>query len=446
MLTDWSHWISTLHRDELIAALLPLLLFDSPRYALSAFAIWLLDFVEHLGAWAKPGEPQRFDYCPSVCVLIAGLNESATLGATLRSVLNSYPRLDVIVVDDGSRDEMSVVASRFAREHHNVQVITRSHRGGKSSALNHALTMITAEIVVCVDSDSHLEPNAIWEIVQPFKDNRVGAVSGNVGVRNAFDSFASWMQAVEYVRCIFLGRMFSSRVATLGIVSGAFGAYRTALTQRLGGWDVGPGEDGDLALRLRKAGYDVKFAPYAECRTNVPTSWLALIKQRRRWERAVVTFECRKHVDIGNPTAANFRWSNFALLVDRLTFNIFLQFAFWAYLVWLAIHPEMHVAWLFLLDYLVFLSLDTLQHGVILYYSNHRRRDLALCLAIPVMPLYYLFLRGSCCGRYLRRRSAAKVTKTPSSPPVSRQEPGAGKQMARLNVGCTTKRLLSQAV
>ena len=410
MLTDWSHWVSSLHHDQLVAALLPLLLFDSPRYAFSAIAIWIVDFVSYIAALAcrfvtcatrqrfvprtnSQDASVAFRHAPSVCVIIAGLNEADTLGATLQSVDRTYPNLQIIVVDDGSEDGMSTVANEFARSRPYVQVLTRPRRGGKSSALNHALPLTSAEILVCVDSDSHLEPNAIWEIVQPFHDPQVGAVSGNVGVRNPYASVAAWMQTVEYLRCIFLGRMFSSRVGALGIVSGAFGAFRGDVVRRLGGWDVGPGEDGDLTLRIRKSGYQVAFAPYAECRTKVPTTFGQLLRQRRRWEWAVVTFECRKHADLANPRSANFRWSNLLLLADRWTFNMLLQFAFWGYLFWLAIHPEIHVGWLFLLDYCVFIGLDLLQHGVILYYSNHRARDTWLGLAIPLMPFYYLLLR-----------------------------------------------------
>jgi cellulose synthase/poly-beta-1,6-N-acetylglucosamine synthase-like glycosyltransferase len=109
-----------------------------------------------------------------------------------------------------------------------------------------------AEIIVCVDTDSHLQPHAIWEIVQPLADPEVGAVAGTVLARNAETNLCTWLQAAEYLRTIFVGRMLSSRLGVLGIVSGAFGAFRREAVERLKGWDVGPGEDGDLVLRLRR--------------------------------------------------------------------------------------------------------------------------------------------------------------------------------------------------
>ena len=180
-----------------------------------------------------------------------------------------------------------------------------------------------------MDGDSHLEPAAIWEIVQPFSDPEVGAVSGAVLARNQDTNLCTWLQSYEYLRCIFVGRMFAARMDVLGVSSGAFGAYRRTALRRVMGWDVGPGEDGDLTLRLRKAGYRIAFTPYAQCFTNLPTSWIRLLKQRRRWEWAAVTFECRKHVDMGNCFSPNFRLSNLAVLLDRWIFNVLSVYALW---------------------------------------------------------------------------------------------------------------------
>jgi cellulose synthase/poly-beta-1,6-N-acetylglucosamine synthase-like glycosyltransferase len=288
---------------------------------------------------------------------------------------------------------MADVARRFADDHAGITVLRRESRGGKSSALNFALPFTRAEIVVCVDSDSHLAPNAIWEIVQPFADPRTGAVSGTVLARNAFRNVVTWLQACEYLRTIFLGRMVAVRFDILGIISGAFGAYRRDAISKLKGWDVGPGEDGDLTLRLRKSGYRIAFAPYAQCFTNLPTRWKRLALQRRRWEWSVVTFECRKHVDMGNPWAANFRWSNLALLVDRWIFNLIGPMVCAAYVGWLLLARPVHVGFLALTYYSLYLGFELLALSISVYFSLDRRRDLAVALIAPCMPLYQLFMK-----------------------------------------------------
>ena len=390
LLIDWNHWLSSISLEQLPLFLAPILLLDMPRYSFGGVFVCVDDFVRRL---LGRRDPRVFDYCPSICVIVAGLNESETIGHTLESLLGTYPRMEVVIVDDGSTDTMSEVSREFAKRHANVLVLRKTDRGGKSSALNMALPFTQAEIVVCVDGDSHLDPTAIWEIVQPFKDPQVGAVSGTVVARNPFTKLVTWLQAAEYLRCIFIGRMFAAKLNILGIISGAFGAYRRDVIERLQGWDVGPGEDGDLALRMRKYGYKIVFSPYAFCYTNLPTSWKRLILQRRRWEWAVVTFECRKHIDMANIFSPNFRFSNFLLVADRLLYNVFMPLVFVGYAVWLCFHTH-EATWMLLLTYyLIYCVLDLFLVMVICYFSTNRKRDMTVCLVSPLMPAYNLLMR-----------------------------------------------------
>lgn len=144
------------------------------------------------------------------------------------------------------------------------------------------------------------------------------------------------------------------QIGILGIVSGVFGAYRREAVERLGGWDVGPGEDGDMTLRLRKAGYQIVFAPYAQCYTNLLRSFRRLLRQRRRWDWAVVTFECRKHIDLANVFSPNFRLNNLCMLIERWLYNILFQFLFWGYLAWCLLHTHEHTGNQFFLYYLFY--------------------------------------------------------------------------------------------
>jgi cellulose synthase/poly-beta-1,6-N-acetylglucosamine synthase-like glycosyltransferase len=370
--------------------LLGLLLIDAPRYALSRVVLCLWDWSAGAARWLRGRSTQEaFSHCPSVCVILAGYNEAETIGATLESVYGSYPRLEIIVVDDGSTDGMAVAARRFARTHPGVRVLSRPDRGGKSSAMNFALVYVRAEVVVIVDADSHLGPAALWEIVQPFQNPRVGAVAGNVVARNPFVNLCTWMQAYEYLNTIFVGRMLSERLGILGIVSGAHGAFRTELLRQVHGWDVGPPEDLDLTLTLRKAGYRIAFAPYACCYTEVPESWKTLVKQRRRWERSgVVRNHCRKHLDMVCFWQAHFRWSNLLLFVECWFFNVFCMAGIWVWLAWFfwRQHPD---SWnvLFTL-YCSYVAFEVVQVLAILYYSMERARDALICTVFPLVPFY----------------------------------------------------------
>lgn len=395
MLTDWIHWLLSMPTERVLILLLPLLLVDLPRYSLGLAAMCLWDMANDAYKSLIGHETtQAYQYCPSISVVIAGLNEGDTIGITLESIWGAYPRMEIIVVDDGSSDDMAEVSMNFARTHSGVLVLKKPRRGGKSSALNFALPFATGEIVVCVDGDSLLSPGAIWEIVQPFSDPQVGAVSGAVLARHPYTNFCTWLQAYEYLRCIFVGRMLAARLEILGVISGAFGAYRRRALERVMGWDVGPGEDGDLTLRLRKGGYRIKFTPYAQCFTNLPPKWWTLIKQRRRWEWAAITFECRKHADIGNPFSPNFRFSNLCVLLDRWIYNVFSVYAFWIYAVWLCFHIHEDTGNQLFLYLVCYVLLDLVILGVILYYSTDRLRDLTIALIIPLNGLYILLMKA----------------------------------------------------
>jgi poly-beta-1,6-N-acetyl-D-glucosamine synthase len=342
---------------------------------------------------ARSAEPSTYDYAPSVSVVIAGLNEADSLEQTLKLMWGTYPRLQFIIVDDGSTDGMSTIANRFAAEHRNVVVITK-RRGGKSSALNAGLAMATNEIVVVVDADSELGQTAIWEIVQPLADPQVAAVGGNVIVRNANHNLLTRLQAFEYLRSILLGRIVMSRLGLLGIVSGAFGAFRRSTLEQLGGWDVGPGEDEDLILRIRKLGQRVEFAPAAECRTEAPVSWKVISKQRRRWEWAVVTFESRKHIDMANPFNGHFRFSNFLVFTERWLYNLILPLWCWIYVAWYAWFGDLsHIGHAMMLFYVMYVAGDFLQYLLILDYTSQKRSVAKLVVCVPLMPFYQLFMR-----------------------------------------------------
>lgn len=393
--SEWTYWLSSIPRDELMWLILPLALFDGLRYWCTAVCIWLCDLAGRI--WSLFNQSQSHEsptrYCPSISIVVAGLNEGENLVETLGRLWGSYPKMQLIVVDDGSTDNMAPEARRFAADHPGTIVISK-RRGGKSSAMNAGLAYATGEITVILDADSELAPGALWDVVQPLADPRVGAVSGNVRVRNSHRNLLTRLQNFEYLRSVFLGRIVTSRLGLLGIVSGAFGAFRTSLLKEMGGWDVGPGEDEDMVLRMRKAGYRIEFVQDADCYTDVPESWKVLTKQRRRWEWAVITFESRKHIDMANPFNKHFCWNNFLLFTERWFFNLILPLWFWVYVAWLvSTHSLDQLVNATILYYILYLIGDLTQYLLILDFSHHRHRDWRSILVLPLMPFYQCYQR-----------------------------------------------------
>ena len=166
MWTDWIHWLSSISPDELLLIVAPLVCLDGVRYCFASIAMCVWDALRELFYPSPLVKARVFDpgsritpsptpslkekgtsgdhkpYYPSVCVILAGLNESETIVSTLESVWGSYPNLEIIVVDDGSSDGMAELAHGFAESHDEVLVLRKPNRGGKSSALNLSLIHI----------------------------------------------------------------------------------------------------------------------------------------------------------------------------------------------------------------------------------------------------------------------------------------------------------------
>ena len=389
-LTLWYAWLRSMRIEEFVMLMWPFVLLEVPRYVLSKVVMLTVDVVR--------GEPKPtvYSHCPSVTVVLAGYNEADTTGPTIESIWGTYPRLEIIVVDDGSEDGMSEAVAPYVKTGQ-VRLLRKPDRGGKSSCVNFAVAESTGEIIIVIDTDSAIEPDTIWEIVQPFANPRVGAAGGTIRVRNARHNLVTMCQGHEYLHAIFLGRQLQSRLGIMSCASGALGAFRREAVERAGGWDVGPGEDGDLTIKVRKLGYKAVFAPYAVCNTDAPTTWRSLFKQRRRWNRGLVRYKCRKHVDMANPFAANFSLGNLLLLANVWFFKIFLLLAFWAAVIWRIVAWDLDAGYFLLSSYLLYQLFGLVKVGVLMYYSDRRLSDLVTCVVTPFHPIY----RGWLCAARL---------------------------------------------
>ena len=113
--------------------LVPILMFDGARYTMTTLVMAIYDALRSIWNLLFGAEEEEdWSYCPSVAVMIVGLNEGDTIQHALESVYDTYPRMELFVVDDGSSDDMAAKAEEFAKHHRGVTVLSRKLRGGKS--------------------------------------------------------------------------------------------------------------------------------------------------------------------------------------------------------------------------------------------------------------------------------------------------------------------------
>ncbi|WP_063747149.1 bifunctional polysaccharide deacetylase/glycosyltransferase family 2 protein [Saccharothrix sp. NRRL B-16314] len=215
-----------------------------------------------------------------VTVLVPAYNEEAGIEATLRTILASTAEVRVIVVDDGSTDRTSEVVRSLDLP--GVTLI-RQANAGKAAALNTGLKHCRTELVVMVDGDTVLEPDTVAELVQPFADPDVGAVSGNAKVGNRDGLLGRW-QHIEYVIGFNLDRRMYDVMECMPTVPGAVGGFRLSALQQVGGVPEDTlAEDTDLTMALERAGWAVTYRETARAWTEAPATLGQLWRQRYRW-------------------------------------------------------------------------------------------------------------------------------------------------------------------
>jgi len=306
--------------------------------------------------------------------------------------LTDRSRLQVVVVDDGSTDGMSDVAHNLRGEGLVDEVLRLRHRGGKSSAVNLGLAICTGEIIVIADIDTSLDRDALAVVLGYFAaDSRLGAVGGDLGVRNECASLVTRCQAIEYGISVSLGRRIADVLGILSMVSGAFGAFRRSAIEGVGGQDVEVGEDVDLTMKLRRAGWRVQFAPEARALTLVPDTVTALIAQRLRWDRGIVTIWLRKYRGVFDPRQSTFRVTDVLASLDVLVFQLLLPLAFPVYLVWLWWHFGAFTITLLGVTFVGYLIVDLIT--VIAAVALRVERPLGLVIYLPLYAVLQLVLR-----------------------------------------------------
>jgi cellulose synthase/poly-beta-1,6-N-acetylglucosamine synthase-like glycosyltransferase len=215
---------------------------------------------------------------PSVSIIIPAHNEEETIAETIENVKKlEYPKKkEIIVVDDESADKTFEIAKKYR----NIKVL-RKKRGGKASALNFGIKQAKGEIVVCIDSDSYPEKDALLKTI-PFFEKNVAAVTTSVIVKNA-KGVLERLQELEYIMVAWSRKLFEYLDA-IYVTPGPMSLYRRDVLQKLGGFDEkNLTEDIEIAWRLMKHNYKIKMALDAKVYTHVPKTIKSWWHQRNRW-------------------------------------------------------------------------------------------------------------------------------------------------------------------
>jgi hyaluronan synthase len=280
--------------------------FNKILYMYSIIAATFLLTRYLFGSFYRP-VPIDKDFTPGVTIIIPCFNEEEWIQRTILGCINQdYPldKLEVIVVDDCSDDrsiekieeiieELKIKEKRYDMETR-LQYVRQTKNAGKREALARGAVMARHELIVFVDSDSFLDPFAIRNLVQPFKDAKMGGVSGRTDVANTYTNTLTKMQAVRYFIAFRIMKAAESYFDAVTCLSGPLSCYRKDLilnymdawlNQRFLGEKATFGDDRSMTnfiLRQNRTAYQ----DTAVCNTIVPNTYEVFLKQQMRWKRS----------------------------------------------------------------------------------------------------------------------------------------------------------------
>ncbi|MFB6143413.1 MAG: glycosyltransferase [Halorientalis sp.] len=297
--------------------------------------------------WGPIFNPFDSPFLPGIAVVVPAYNEEAVIEASVQSLLDlDYPDTEVVVVNDGSTDgTLARLIERFdlveidarppvevpttyidavyrSADAENLLVVDKVN-GGTGDALNAGLWLTEKPLFCTVDADTLISRDGLMKVVRPFLENPdlTVATGGTVRTVNGCTveggqvvetglpgSWLAKLQAVEYLRAFYSGRLGLTKLDSLVLISGAFGLFRTDVVRDIGGFDTDSvTEDFELTVRLhrhlreRDRPYTVDFVPEPVVWTEVPEDRAQLGRQRRRWYRGLVDTLVRHRDMIGNP-------------------------------------------------------------------------------------------------------------------------------------------------
>jgi len=240
----------------------------------------------------------RTDFAEPISVVIAAYNEEKLIAESLRTLLATDYRgeVEVVVIDDGSTDQTAAEIERIAENESRIRLFRQENRG-KARALQRGLAAAHNGVVVFIDADTQCQRDTLPRLLEPFADERIGAVSGHAKVGN-LRTFIARCQALEYTCGFNLDRRAYNRWNCITVVPGAISAIRKDAIDEAGGLSLQTlAEDTDLTLSLHRRRQRIVYVPEAIAWTEAPETVATLAQQRSRW--AYGTLQCLwKHRDM----------------------------------------------------------------------------------------------------------------------------------------------------
>ncbi len=251
------------------------------------FVFWLLVLLD--GGDKKKQKIKVWKEWPLVSFAVPARNEAERIEDCLNSILSlDYPneKMEILVVNDASTDNTREIVENIIKQNpdRNIVLINNKEGGkGKAYPMNQMLEVAKGEFFINFDADSYIDQKDVLKVILGyFGDENVAAAMPAMRVKKP----KTFLQKVQH--CEFMMYMFYKRLMTaidcVHVVPGPFGAYRTAVLRKIGGFKLkNLVEDMEITFRIQKNHYKVIQVLERNVYTNMPGTVKGICKQRNRW-------------------------------------------------------------------------------------------------------------------------------------------------------------------
>lgn len=222
--------------------------------------------------------PQAVPFEPSVAVVISAYNEEKCISERISNLREQdYPRdkLHIFVGSDGSTDGTEDALNKSSCSQL-TYIIYRINRG-KASVLNDLIKVVTAELVVFTDANTHFDSDAVRNLARHFSNPEIGAVSGELRLTHPGDVVNNDVVYWSYEQSL---KRHESRLNALLGANGAIYAIRRRLYSPLPANTIV--DDFQISMQIVRQGYQLKYDPEARAQESSAPSLDAEIRRRVR--------------------------------------------------------------------------------------------------------------------------------------------------------------------
>lgn len=240
--------------------------------------------MKHGNPGNSPNSPD--DHRLKVSIVVAVKNEEVVIERLLKTLANlSYSNKEVIIVEDGSKDQTPQICRRWAESHPSlIRYYHISETNGKPQAINYGASKATGEIIAVYDADTIVEQDTLLRIVPYFEDSEVAAVQGELETINPDENLVTKLTVLsDFI--VNLQQLGKDRLNGFVLLSGTNQYLRRSVLEDVGYWDQNAlSEDVEISVRLARKGYKIKYVP-VKTGGEAPAKLKLFLRQRAKWIR-----------------------------------------------------------------------------------------------------------------------------------------------------------------